>query len=246
MHLVSTVPTRYLQFFEDIEGASTYVWGAAALAVLYCSLEKACTFKRRQFSVSATLMQIEYAGNLEQNRVFQGIPWLLVRGQADKLDSETGETSMQIKPLTGCLAMTALCLIFNKILTMSCPQRSIRRRVVRAHEPHYIMRSRGYEDQLVSAVKASIVMLAKALTLRQKWYLEVFIRVNNAFEMLSKFVPVDMSDVEAKIEHLQGQYNDEVVPEEGGDDGVGQSSRVVDDLAPSTQHAVEEPRKYNT
>ncbi|ERN00080.1 hypothetical protein AMTR_s00105p00140270 [Amborella trichopoda] len=43
--LVSIVPTRYLQFFEDIEGVSTYAWGAAALAFLYRSLGKACTFK---------------------------------------------------------------------------------------------------------------------------------------------------------------------------------------------------------
>ncbi|ERN12279.1 hypothetical protein AMTR_s00034p00240950 [Amborella trichopoda] len=56
--LVSTVPTRYLQFFEDIEGANTYAWGAAALAFLYHSLGKACTFKRRHFSGSATLMQL--------------------------------------------------------------------------------------------------------------------------------------------------------------------------------------------
>ncbi|ERN12735.1 hypothetical protein AMTR_s00043p00127230 [Amborella trichopoda] len=55
---VSTVPTRYLQFFEDIEGASTYAWGAAALAFLYRSLGNACTFKRRHFSGSATLMQV--------------------------------------------------------------------------------------------------------------------------------------------------------------------------------------------
>ncbi|ERN07003.1 hypothetical protein AMTR_s00141p00067710 [Amborella trichopoda] len=53
----STVPTRYLQFFEDIESVSTYVWGAAALAFLYRSLRKPCTFKRRYFSGSAILMQ---------------------------------------------------------------------------------------------------------------------------------------------------------------------------------------------
>ncbi|ERN10371.1 hypothetical protein AMTR_s00026p00110170 [Amborella trichopoda] len=47
--LVSTVPTRYLQFFEDIEGTSTYAWGTVALAFLYRSLGKACTFKRKTF-----------------------------------------------------------------------------------------------------------------------------------------------------------------------------------------------------
>ncbi|ERM94625.1 hypothetical protein AMTR_s00011p00169480 [Amborella trichopoda] len=42
---VSTVPTRYLQFFEDIVGASRYAWGAGALAFRYRSLRKPCTFK---------------------------------------------------------------------------------------------------------------------------------------------------------------------------------------------------------
>ncbi|ERN08895.1 hypothetical protein AMTR_s00015p00219940 [Amborella trichopoda] len=110
----------------------------------------------------------------------------------------------------------------------------------------FIMRPRGYEDQLVSTVKASTVMLAEALTLRQKWYPEVLNRVNNAFEMLSKFVHVNMGDVEARMENLQRQYNDEAVLDEAGDDGVGQSNQAVEDLAPSTQPTVEEPRIYNT
>ncbi|XP_020529656.1 protein MAINTENANCE OF MERISTEMS-like [Amborella trichopoda] len=55
---VSTVSIRYMQFFEDIEGASIYAWGAAALAFLYRSLEKVCTFKRRHFSGLTTLMQV--------------------------------------------------------------------------------------------------------------------------------------------------------------------------------------------
>ncbi|XP_011629095.1 protein MAIN-LIKE 2 [Amborella trichopoda] len=55
---VATVPTRYLQFLEDIEQANKYARGAAALAYLYRSLEKTCTFKRRHFSGSATLMQV--------------------------------------------------------------------------------------------------------------------------------------------------------------------------------------------
>ncbi|ERN10165.1 hypothetical protein AMTR_s00168p00037870 [Amborella trichopoda] len=75
------------------------------------------------------------------------------------------------------------------------------------------MRPRGYEDQYVSAIKASIVMLAEALTLRQKWYHEVLNRVNNMFEMLSKFVHVDTGDVEVRMEHLQRHYNDEAVYE---------------------------------
>ncbi|ERM97926.1 hypothetical protein AMTR_s02997p00006970, partial [Amborella trichopoda] len=54
---VATVPTRYLQFFEDIEQASRFVGGIVILAYLYRSLRKAFTFKRRYFSGSATLMQ---------------------------------------------------------------------------------------------------------------------------------------------------------------------------------------------
>ncbi|ERN19235.1 hypothetical protein AMTR_s00061p00202050 [Amborella trichopoda] len=64
--------------------------------------------------------------------------------------------------------------------------------VVPVHESQYIMRLRGYEDQLVSAVQTSTIMLAETFTLKQKWYLEVYNRVNNAFETLSKFVPIDM------------------------------------------------------
>ncbi|ERN07002.1 hypothetical protein AMTR_s00141p00067680 [Amborella trichopoda] len=118
--------------------------------------------------------------------------------------------------------------------------------VVHAHEPQHTMRPRGYEDQLVSAVKAFTVMLVEALPLRQKWYPEVLNRVNNTFEMLAKFVLVDMGGVEATMEYLQRQHNDEAVLDEAGDDRVGQSSRVVEDLAPSTQLAVEEPKRYNT
>ncbi|ERN10639.1 hypothetical protein AMTR_s00028p00195620 [Amborella trichopoda] len=95
-------------------------------------------------------------------------------------------------------------------------------------------------------VQASTVRLAEALTLRQKWYPEVYNLVNNVFETLSKFVPMDIGDIEAGIEILQRQYNDECVPNEAGHDGVGKNTWVVEDLAPSTQPAVEEPRRYNT
>ncbi|ERM95748.1 hypothetical protein AMTR_s00023p00246200 [Amborella trichopoda] len=47
------------------------------------------------------------------------------------------------------------------------------------------------------------------------------------------------------MEHLQRQYNNKVVPDEA-EDGVGQSSLAVEDLAPSAQPAVEERIKYNT
>ncbi|ERM95627.1 hypothetical protein AMTR_s00023p00165130 [Amborella trichopoda] len=42
---VATVPTRYLQFVDNIEQASRSVWGIAVLAYLYHSLRKAFTFK---------------------------------------------------------------------------------------------------------------------------------------------------------------------------------------------------------
>ncbi|ERN00286.1 hypothetical protein AMTR_s00107p00033530 [Amborella trichopoda] len=64
------------------------------------------------------------------------------------------------------------------------------------------MRPRGYEDQLVSAVQASTVMLAEALTLRHKWNPEVYNHVNNTFAMVSKVVPIDMDDIGAQMENL--------------------------------------------
>ncbi|ERN08163.1 hypothetical protein AMTR_s00018p00142890 [Amborella trichopoda] len=90
-------------------------------------------------------------------------------------------------------------------------------------------------------------MLAEALTLRQKWYPKVYSSVNNAFEMLSKFMPIYIEDIEAMMELLQHKVNEEAVQEEGEQDVVGESSRAtVDDLAPSTQPAVEECRRHNT
>ncbi|ERM99362.1 hypothetical protein AMTR_s00108p00146810 [Amborella trichopoda] len=78
---------------------------------------------------------------------------------------------------------------------------------VSAHEPQYIMRPRGYEDELVSEVQASTVMLAEALTVKQKWYPEIYNHINNVFVTLSKFMLVDMGDVEARMEVLQRQHN---------------------------------------
>ncbi|XP_011625877.1 protein MAIN-LIKE 2-like [Amborella trichopoda] len=72
---ISTVPTRYLQFFEAIEGANTYAWGAAALALLYRSLEKTCIFKRRHFSGSATLIQCwSYEHIMHMRPILHSIP----------------------------------------------------------------------------------------------------------------------------------------------------------------------------
>ncbi|ERN10372.1 hypothetical protein AMTR_s00026p00110350 [Amborella trichopoda] len=161
-------------------------------------------------------------------------------------DTDNGLPSEEYKAWYNLVSHLLIHNVANPPKDILQPYNHEEEEAVLAHEPQYIMRPRGYEDQLVSAVKASTVMLAEALTLRQKWYPEVLNRVNNAFEMLSKFVPVDMDDVEARMVHLQCQYNDEVVPGEAGDDGVGQSSPTVEDLAPSTQLAVEEPKRYNT
>ncbi|ERN15527.1 hypothetical protein AMTR_s00048p00094230 [Amborella trichopoda] len=84
------------------------------------------------------------------------------------------------------------------------------KKVVLAHEPQYIMRPRGYENQLVSAVQASTIMLAEPVTLRHKRYLEVYNSINNAFEMLSRFMYVNMVDIEARMEILH-QVNDKAV-----------------------------------
>ncbi|ERN00283.1 hypothetical protein AMTR_s00107p00031440 [Amborella trichopoda] len=78
------------------------------------------------------------------------------------------------------------------------------------------MRPRGYEDKLVRAVEANTTMLVEALALRQKWYPDVYNQVNSAFEMLSTFVSIDMGDIEARMEILQRQVNDEAVEEEDG------------------------------
>ncbi|ERN00285.1 hypothetical protein AMTR_s00107p00033410 [Amborella trichopoda] len=65
---VAIVPTRYLQFFEDIEEADIYAGGATSLAHLYQSLGKVCTFKRSHFSSSTTLMQVNsiFVANISQ------------------------------------------------------------------------------------------------------------------------------------------------------------------------------------
>ncbi|ERN11061.1 protein MAIN-LIKE 2 [Amborella trichopoda] len=79
---VSTVSPRYLQFFEDIEGASTYAWGAATLAFLYRALGKACTFKRRPFSGSTTLMQCwSYEHIMHMRPIPHSIPPNMPRGK---------------------------------------------------------------------------------------------------------------------------------------------------------------------
>ncbi|ERN11965.1 hypothetical protein AMTR_s00184p00039900 [Amborella trichopoda] len=69
--------------------------------------------------------------------------------------------------------------------------------------PEDILQPQNQEEEEVSVVQASSTMLAGAFTLKQKWYPKVYNRVNNAFEMMSKYIHVDMDDIEARIEILQ-------------------------------------------
>ncbi|ERN18648.1 hypothetical protein AMTR_s00065p00180630 [Amborella trichopoda] len=55
-----------------------------------------------------------------------------------------------------------------------------------------------------------------------------------------------MDDIEARMKNSQREYHDKGVLDEVGHDGVGESSRAVEDLVSSTQLAVEEHRRYNT
>ncbi|ERN17230.1 hypothetical protein AMTR_s00044p00183280 [Amborella trichopoda] len=171
---VAPVLTRYLQFFEDIEEAGGYAWGAATLVFLYQSLGKACTFKRRHFSGSATLIQCwSYEYIMHMRLIPHSISPNMPRAKRwEPLKNYYGNPHNMMPPI---------------------------RQELDSLQPNE-----------VSADQASTTMLAEALTLRQKWFLEVYNHVNNAFEMLSKFVPVDIVDIEARMEILR-QVNNEVV-----------------------------------
>ncbi|ERM94436.1 hypothetical protein AMTR_s00010p00258360 [Amborella trichopoda] len=179
---VSTVPTRYLQFFGDIEKAGKSACGATALACLYRSLEKACTFKRRHFSGLATLMQVIW------NPYFKPDEIILDDRQ------QTFETAMCITTL-----------IFDDIV-----------------EPYM-------SDRVRRQFGAKPASPRNPLSVGQ-CSLDIY---NHASR-------------EARMENLQREYNDEGVPDKAGYDVVGESNRAAEDLAPSTQLAVEEPRRYNT
>ncbi|ERM95721.1 hypothetical protein AMTR_s00023p00234910 [Amborella trichopoda] len=303
--LVSTVPTRYLQFFEDIEGASKYAWGVTTVAFLYQSLGRACTFKLRHFSGSTTLMHMRpiphnispnllKAKRWEPPKKYYGNPHNLMPLPLDK----NLVTSNLMRQKTFETTMCLTTLIFYDIVEPYMPDRvrwqfgakqSIPKnplvggkrasrqgghqdwRNVNANKIHQwlslhermrpdiqVVTDNGLPSDeykawynlvshpLVSVVQASTVMLVEALTLRHKWYSKDYNRVNNVFETLSKLVLVDMDDIKASMTSLQREYQNDGVPDEAGHDEVGESSRAVEDLAPSTQLAVEEPRKYNT
>ncbi|ERN04134.1 hypothetical protein AMTR_s00077p00064360 [Amborella trichopoda] len=211
---VATVPTRYLQFFEDIEQV---IWNP------YFKLDE--TISNDRHEAFQTVM------------AFQEIIYLVVRGPVDMVGSEIGEMSILTRFIIGLSRHNHMMIDIKVDTASGLPSEEYKAWYSRASHP--IIHN-------VSAVQASTIMLTEALTLRQKWYPEVCNRVNNVFKMLSKFVPVDMEDIEARMELLQSAVNEEAVQEEGRQDVVGESSRAVDDLAPSTQPAVEERRSHNT
>ncbi|ERN13251.1 hypothetical protein AMTR_s00040p00233470, partial [Amborella trichopoda] len=68
-----------------------------------------------------------------------------------------------------------------------------------SHEPQCIMRPRGHEDNMVSTFQESTTLLAEALALRQRWDLEVLNPVSRVFELQSKFIPIDVNEVEERM-----------------------------------------------
>ncbi|ERM97262.1 hypothetical protein AMTR_s00119p00114820 [Amborella trichopoda] len=139
------------------------------------------------------------------------MPWLThqERMMPDIKEDTDNELSLkEYKAWYNLVSHTIIHNIANPPKDILQPHNQEEEYVVLTHEPQYIMRPRGYRDQL--------------------------------------FVPVDMDDVEAMMENLQCEYNDEGVPDEAGDDDVDESSRAMKDLALSTQPAVEEPIRYNT
>ncbi|XP_006842489.2 pentatricopeptide repeat-containing protein At1g06710, mitochondrial [Amborella trichopoda] len=95
----------------------------------------------------------------------------------------------------------------------------------------------------VSAVQASIVMLAKALALRQKWYPEVYNCVNNAFEMLS-FVHhklLEFAIVFSVVEQLKMQLP---FQQASGIFSVGRVEEAVELLSEINQNSCEKPDIY--
>ncbi|ERN04696.1 hypothetical protein AMTR_s00076p00165800 [Amborella trichopoda] len=139
----------YLEFFEDIEEADRYAWGAATLAYLYRSIRKAYTFKRRHVSGLATLMQVIWNPYFMHDEAI--------------LDDRRG-----YKAWYNRVSHPLIHNITNPPKDILQLVNQEEEEVVPAYERQYIMRPRGYEDQIVSAVQASTVMLAMALALRQK------------------------------------------------------------------------------
>ncbi|ERN14529.1 hypothetical protein AMTR_s00038p00069390 [Amborella trichopoda] len=279
--------SRYLQFFEDIEEAGKYVWGAAALAFLYRSLGKACTFKRRHFSGSTTLMQADEVISYDRKQVFetamcitmlifddiiesympdqvrwqfgakQGIPInpLSVGKKSSRQGRQQDWQTVNADKIQRWLTRHNRMMANIEVDTANgLPSKGykawhnlVSHPIIHnvANPLKDILQPHNQEEDVVSAVQSTAVMLVEALTLRQKWNAKVSNRVNNAFETLTKFVPVDMDNIEAMMENLQCEINGEGVPEERGHDVVSESSRAAEDLAPSTQLAVEEPKRYN-
>ncbi|ERN07607.1 hypothetical protein AMTR_s00157p00065740 [Amborella trichopoda] len=250
---VSTVPIRYLQFFKDIEEVCRYAWGAAALVICdpYFKPDEVISDDRQQaYQIAMCIMTLIFDNIVESYMSDHKFQYWLTRYDQMMHDIEedtvNGLPSEEYKAWYNLVSHPIIHNVTNSPKDILQPHNQEKKDMVPAHEPQYIMRPRSYENQLVNAVQASTIMLIEALTLRVKWYPEVYNRVNDAFETLSKFVPVDMDDVEARMEDLQRVYNDKSIPNEVRHDVVSESSQGAKDLASSTKSTIEERKRYNT
>ncbi|ERN12413.1 hypothetical protein AMTR_s00025p00129710 [Amborella trichopoda] len=136
---VATVPTRYLQFFKYIEQASRYEW---------------CCNPR--ISISFTWKSLYF-----QAKTFQ---WFCHSYADIEVDTANGLALEEYKAWYNRVSHLIIHNVANPPIDILQPRNQEEEEVVPAHEPQYIMRPLGYEDELVSAFKASIIMLAEALT----------------------------------------------------------------------------------
>ncbi|ERN18339.1 hypothetical protein AMTR_s00055p00193740 [Amborella trichopoda] len=83
---------------------------------------------------------------------------------------------------------------------------------------------------------------------------EVLDRVTKAFEILSKYMLVDLNELEVRMANIHCQINEGVHEETNAEEAhdelksgvVGECNRAVEDMAPSTQSVAEECKSYNT
>ncbi|ERN14479.1 hypothetical protein AMTR_s00174p00039060 [Amborella trichopoda] len=140
--------------------------------------------------------------NVNSDKIHQSLTWHERMMPVIKVDIANGLPSEEYKAWYSRVSHLIIHNVANPRKDILQLVNHEEEEVVPTYESQYIMRLRCYEDQLVSAVQANTIMLVDALILRQKLYLEVYNWVNNAFEMMFKFVPVDMDDIEARMETL--------------------------------------------
>ncbi|ERM96706.1 hypothetical protein AMTR_s00001p00272990 [Amborella trichopoda] len=81
-------------------------------------------------------------------------------------DTVNGLPSEEYKACYNLVSHPIIHNVTNPPKDILQPHNQEEKDVVHVHETQYIMRPRGYENQLISAVPASTIMLAEALTLR--------------------------------------------------------------------------------